>query len=235
MKTLGIVGGIAPESTIDYYRSIIATYRARVRDGSYPPLVINSIDLARLLSLIGEGRLTEVTAYLGTALDRLASAGADLGLLASNTPRIVFEDLQRRSPVPLISIVETVCAAARDLGLSQVGLFGTRFTMQGRFYPKVFEGHGIGLSVPTETEQTYIHDKYMGELVEGVFLEETRSHLLAIAARMKAESGIQGLILGGTELPLLLRDAPDIGLTFLDSTTLHVERAVALMLGDGAG
>jgi len=230
MKTLGIIGGIAPESTIEYYRLIIASYRARKPDGSYPPLIINSINLKKMLDLIGANELASVTEYLLGEVHKLSRAGADFGLLAANTPHIVFEDVQRESPIPLLSIVQTACEAVRGLGLKRVGLFGTRFTMQGHFYPEVFSRHGITLVVPDLDEQDYIHDKYMSELINGIFLPETREGLLQIVERLKERTDIQGLILGGTELPLILRDIDDRVIPFLDTTKIHAEYAVAQML-----
>jgi aspartate racemase len=230
MKTIGIVGGIGPESTIEYYRLMVAGYREQVKDGSYPSVLINSIDLKRMLELIAAGQLSEVTLYLLDEINKLARAGADIGLLAANTPHIVFDDLQRQSPIPLVSIVEAACEATHALGLTNVGLFGTRFTMQGRFYPEVFSRQGIALSVPDPDDQAYIHDKYMSELVNGVFLPETRQQLLTIVDRLKMKNHIQGLILGGTELPLILRDGDDGEIPFLDTTRIHVKRAVAQML-----
>jgi aspartate racemase len=114
--------------------------------------------------------------------------------------------------------------------LKKVGLFGTRFTMQGRFYAEVFSKHGIMLIVPDPVDQEYIHHKYMSELINGLFLPETREALLAIAERLKEKTDIQGLILGGTELPLILRDVTDSGIPFLDTTRIHIEYAVAQML-----
>jgi len=230
MKTVGIIGGIAPESTIEYYRLIISSYRERKRDGSYPAIIINSINMKKMLDLIAANELREVGDYLVGEVKKLAQAGADFGLLASNTPHIVFEDIQRQSPVPLVSIVEAVCEAAKALGLKRVGLFGTRFTMQGQFYTESFSRQGIKLVVPDPGDQDYIHEKYMSELVNGVFLGETRERLLAIVDRLKERAGIQGLILGGTELPLILRDAAGKGIPFLDTTRIHAERAVAQML-----
>jgi aspartate racemase len=229
MKVLGIIGGIAPESTVEYYRLIIASYRERKRDGSYPPVIVNSIDMKKMLDLIAAKELAGVTEYLLSEVKKLAQAGADLGLLASNTPHIVFEDIQRQSPLPLISIVEAACEATKALGIQKVGLFGTRFTMQGRFYTEVFSRQGIALIVPDLEDQDYIHEKYMSELVNGIFLVETRERLLAIVDRLKEKHGIQGLILGGTELPLILRDAAGRGIPFLDTTKVHVESAIAKM------
>ena len=230
MKTLGIIGGIAPESTIDYYRRIIALYREQRRDGGYPYILINSIDLKSMLDLIDSGNLAEVTEYLLAEVVKLAAAGADFALFASNTPHLVFEDIRQRSPIPLVSIVEATCEAALALGLKKVGLLGTRFTMQGGFYPKVFSAHRIEVVVPRSDERDYVHDRYMGELVHGVYRAETREQLLTIVERLRSQAGIQGLILGGTELPLLFRDGAQAGIPMLDTTQIHVERAVAYLL-----
>jgi aspartate racemase len=230
MKTLGIIGGIAPGSTMDYYRSIIELYRRRKQDGSYPPILINSIDMRKMLDLIAADELAAVTVYLAGEVDKLVKAGADFGLLASNTPHIVFDKIQSLSAIPLISIVEAACAAATELGIRKAGLFGTRFTMQGHFYAEAFARQGIEIIAPDLKDQHYIHDKYMNELVEGRVLDETRQGLLAVVDRLKSQKGIQGLILGGTELPLILKEATYKGVRFLDTTRIHVERAVEEML-----
>ena len=222
MKTIGIIGGIGPESTVEYYRFLIAAYREQKKDGSYPSIIINSIDLKKLLDLVQANDLPQVAEYLLDEVQKLAGAGADFGALASNTPHIVFDELRRRSPLPLISIVEATCEAAAALGLKKLGLFGTRFTMQGHFYPDVFSRAGIEVVAPAPDEQAYIHEKYMSELVPGNLLSETRDGLLKIADQLKEREGIQGLILGGTELPLILRDAKIPGLQFLDTTKIHV-------------
>ena len=245
MKTVGIIGGIGPESTIEYYRLIIAGYRERqsgtgvplvdghaqdARATGYPSIVINSIDLNRLIAWMNANELDNAAEYLVHEIERLACAGAHFGALASNTPHIVFDELQRRSPIPLLSIVESTCDAAQALGLKRVALFGTRFTMRGRFYPEVFSRADLTLVVPEEDEQAYIHEKYMKELLNNIFLPETRQHLLAIVDRMKARDNIEALILGGTELPLILRDSEHNGIPFLDTTKIHVERIVAELL-----
>src|SRR6185312_17368543 len=124
MKTVGIVGGIAPESTIEYYRQIIDAYRQHSSAGNYPSILINSINLTRMIELITANELSRVTEYLLAALDKLSRAGADFALLASNTPHIVFDEVRARSPLPLISIVEAACAEAEALGLKRTGLFG---------------------------------------------------------------------------------------------------------------
>jgi aspartate racemase len=230
MKIVGIVGGIGPESTIEYYRFLIEAYRERVRDGSYPTILIDSINMKNLVDLITANRLEEVTGHLAAEIERLAGAGADFALLAANTPHIVFDALRRCSRIPLISIVEAACEEARTRGWKRLGLFGTRFTMQAGFYQKVFGAAGIELTVPQADEQAYIHEKYMGELVNGVILPATRDRLLEIAKGMQERDGIEALVLGGTELPLILRDAGDGRIPFLDTTKVHVERVVAELL-----
>jgi len=230
MKLIGIVGGIGPESTIDYYRLFISTYRERRPDGGYPPVLINSIDLARALKLVSSNDLAGLAAYMLEEIRRLARAGATHGLLSSNTPHIVFDELRRASPIPLISIVETACRTAAERKLKRVGLFGTRFTMQGGFYQKVFARDGIAVAIPGPEDQEFIHDTYLNELVNGVVLAATRERYIAIARRMKREQDIEALILGGTELPLLLRDAIGIGMMLLDTARLHVEAAVSELL-----
>jgi len=229
MRRLGIIGGLGPESTVDYYQLIVATYRERTH-GSYPAIIINSIDLNKARDLVTANALAELTEYLVAEVQRLARAGADFGLLAANTPHIVFDDLRRQSPIPLLSIVEATCDAAKALGLKKAGLLGTRFTMQGRFFPDVFSRAAMTLAVPTEDEQTYVHDKYMDELVNGIFLPETREGLLEIIGRLRKRERIDGVILGGTELPLILRDVPGQDIPFLDTTQIHVRSAVAQIL-----
>jgi aspartate racemase len=230
MKTVGIIGGIGPESTIEYYRGIIAGYRERQNDGSYPSMIINSISLTVLVDLITANELDQAADHLVSELQKLAHAGVDFGVIAAGTPHIVFDEVRARSPIPLISIVEAACAAAAKLKLKRVALFGTKFTMQGTFYSDVFRRPGITLIVPNPTEQAYIHDKYMNDLVNGIILPETRARLLATLDSMKERDGVEGLILGGTELSLIIRDAEHNGMPILDTTKIHVERIVAEML-----
>src|SRR6266478_5454748 len=220
MKTVGIIGGIGPESTIEYYRGIIAGYRERQTDGSYPSIILNSINLTTMVDLITANELDAAANLLVGGLQTLARAGVDFGVIAAGTPHIVFDQVRERSPIPLISIVEATCDAAAKLKLKKIALFGTKFTMQGRFYPDVFAKSGIKLEVPDANEQTYIHDKYMNDLVNGIILPETRDRLLAILDSMKERDGVEALILGGTELSLIIKDAEHDGTPILDTTKI---------------
>ena len=230
MKTLGMIGGVGPESTIDYYSKIIALYRERKPDGSYPSFLINSVDLEKGRAMVEANDWPGLTKYLIEEIEKLVKAGADFGLIAANTPHIVFDEVARESTIPLISIVEATCAAAKARGLKKLGLFGTRYTMQATFFPKVFSKAEIELVVPEPADQDYIHKKYFDELVVGKFLPETRAGLFSIVDRLKAKIDIDGVILAGTELPLILRDAAHNGIPLLDTTKIHVEAAVAEML-----
>jgi aspartate racemase len=230
MKTAGLIGGLGPESTVDYYQSIIKLYRERKPDGSYPSLIINSIDVEKARKLIESDQLAELARYLSAEVNRLAAAGADFAVITANTPHLVFDDVQRQSALPLISIVQATCDAARALGLKKLALLGTRFTMQGHFYSDVFSAAQIALVVPGESEQAFIHEKYIGELLIGSFLPETRQRILDVAVRMTAEEGVEAVVLAGTELPLLLRDAGGHGIRFLDTTQIHVNAVVDNLL-----
>jgi aspartate racemase len=231
MKIIGMIGGIGPESTIDYYRRLLDCAQKRNPGGPALQIIINSIDLQKGLDLLERNQLDELTEYIVPEVMRLQSAGAEFGFLAANSPHIVFGNIARRSPVPLLSIVEATCAEAKARGFRKLGLFGTRFTMHGRFYPDVFTREGVQLTVPTADEQDYIHDKYINELIPGKFLPETRDGLLAIATRMKKQDGIQALVLGGTELPLILTDSALLGIPFLDTTQIHVNAILERAMG----
>lgn len=230
MKTLGIVGGIGPESTIEYYRFILDGYRARVPDGSAPHLVIDSIDVNRGIAMLEANDLAALADYVAESVERLTRAGAEIALMAANTPHIVFEEVARRATIPMISLVQAARDRGLALGFRKLGLLGTGFTMRGRFYPEVFERAGIELVAPDEEEKEFIHRAYLGELLKNKFLPETRERILAVVNRLREQHGIEAVILAGTELPLLLRGAEPEGLPFLDTTLIHVEAAVNAIL-----
>ncbi len=224
-----MIGGLGPESTVDYYKMIIARWRERKGNKGYPEFVIVSLDVDKGIELVDGGRLGELADYLADGVEKLARAGADFGFFAANTPHIVFDEVQRRSKIPLISIVGATAERAKALGLKKVGLFGTGFTMRGRFFPEEFRRAGIGLVAPKEPEIAFIHEKYLGELLIGKFLPETRAGITKIAQRMKSDEGVEAIVLAGTELPLLLREAQS-DIQFLDTTEIHVEAVVEELL-----
>jgi aspartate racemase len=225
-----MIGGVGPESTIDYYKNIIALYRERQPDGSYPQFVINSVDLTKGINFLNANDLTGMADFLLKEIEKLPRAGAEFGIIAANTPHIIFDEVAPKSPIPLISIVEATCAHAKARKLKRLALFGTRYTMQADFYQKVFAREGIDLVVPDPKDQDYIHEKYFSELVPGNFLPETRAGLLAIVDRVKTKDDIDGVILAGTEIPLILRGESHNGVALLDTGKIHCASAVAEML-----
>lgn len=229
MKTVGLVGGIGPESTIVYYRTIISLYRERHPGPTYPRIVINSIDSSEMLGHMGAGRLDDLTTLLGAAIDGLARAGADVALVAANTPHIIFDALRAQSPLPLISIVEATCRFASQARLKRLGLLGTRFTMEGSFYRDVLGGAGIAVVSPNRADRDYVHEKYMTELFNGSVLPATREGLLRVVDRMREVNAIDGLVLGGTELSLIFGDLRGLGIPVLDTAKIHAAEAVSAL------
>jgi aspartate racemase len=173
------------------------------------------------LSLAANDRAGYV-AYLLGSLRRLAGAGVDFAVLTANTPHLVFDELAAKSPVPLLSIVEACAVEASHQGLTRLGLLGTRFTMEARFFAEVFARHGIAVVSPGERDRVALHQLYVEQLLCGEFREETRRELIVMVERLRDHEHIDGVILGGTELTLLLRDETIVGLPALDTTALHV-------------
>jgi aspartate racemase len=224
MATAGLVGGLGPESTIDYYRRILEAWE-REDPSTSPSIVIDSLDVRVALDLVERNRPALVE-YLLASLGRLAGAGADFAAMTANTPHIVFDELAARTPLPLLSIVEVCAAEARRRELRQLLLLGTRFTMEAPFYPEVCARYGVIVVAPDDAERRWLHDRYVGELLKGDFRDETREQAIALVARLRDERQVDGVILGGTELPLLLRDEVIAGLPALDTTALHVAAIV---------
>jgi aspartate racemase len=224
MKTVGIVGGLGPESTIEYYRRILDAWE-REDPSTAPSIVIDSLDVRLALRLVDSDR-SALTEYLLASLRRLAGAGVDFAAMTANTPHIVFDELAARSPVPLLSIVEVCAQEAQRRSLGRLALLGTRFTMEAAFYPLVCARYGIAVVMPHEADRAWIHERYVGQLLRGEFRDDTRREFTSLVSRLQDEEGIDGIILGGTELPLLLSSALIADVPALDTTALHVAAIV---------
>ncbi len=224
MTTVGMIGGLGPESTIDYYRRILAAWE-REDPSTAPSIVIDSLDVRRALRLVESDRPALIE-YLLASLRRLAGAGADFAVMTANTPHIVFDDVSAQSPVPLVSIVEVCAEDAQRRGLTRLGLLGTRFTMDGPFYPAVCARHGIAVVTPKDADRAWVHERYVGQLLKGEFRDDTRQEFTLLVSCLRDEEGIDGIILGGTELPLLLPQPVIADVPALDTTALHVAAIV---------
>ena len=230
-RLFGVVGGTGPESTIDYYRRFLATWRRRGPDGTYPRIIINSVEGGSVIRALGEGRLDDVADVLSDAVGRLAAAGAGAALLGSNASHLTFGTVAERSPIPLIHIVDVTRDAAVGAGHRRLGLFGARFVVESTLYPDRFRGSGIDIVTPDEADRAWIGRIYLEELVRGVILDATRDRLVEMATGLRDRDGIDGLILGGTELALILPEPSYAGLPILNTAQIHVEAAVDWLLG----
>jgi aspartate racemase len=224
----GIVGGMGPESTLDYYRLMVEHYRDG-RDTGYPALTIDIVDLDPILRFLEAGNRKGLADYVLDSIDRLVRAGCTFAALTSNTSHVVFSEVAARSPIPLVSIVEAAADRATDLGLRRPALLATSFTVKAGFYQDVFGRRGLTILTPSPDEQAYLHQKYMDELVHGIVRDDTRAAFVRMANRLAKEEGADGLILGGTEIPLLLRGAQGIEIPIIDTTLVHVKRLVQMM------
>jgi len=224
MTTVGIVGGLGPESTIDYYRRILAVWE-REDPSTAPSIVIDSLDVQRALRLVATDR-DALIEYLLASVRRLTGAGADFIAMTANTPHIVFDELAARSSVPLLSIVEVCAEEAHRRGLRRLALLGTRFTMEAPFYPAVCARHGIAVVTPNDADRAWAHDRYVGQLLKGEFRDDTREEFVALIGRLRDDAKIDGVILGGTELVLLLPSPTVADVPALDTTALHVAAIV---------
>lgn len=231
MTSVGLVGGIGPESTIDYYRRILAGWE-RDAPGTSPSIVIDSLDVRLGLRLVENDRPAFID-YLVASVQRLAAAGVDFVAMTANTPHVVFDEIATRATVPLLSIVETCAEEAARRGLKRLALFGTRFTMEASMYPEVFARSGMAVIAPSDAERAIVHDRYVNQLLNGEFREDTRQELLSLIGRLRDEEQIDGVILGGTELTLLLKSPVLAGLPALDTTGLHVAAIVEWLRGGG--
>ena len=158
-------------------------------------------------------------------MEALKRAGAEFAAIASNTPHIVFDEVQARSPLPLVSIVEETCRKAKALGFKKPGLLGTGFTMRADFYRKVFSREGLPLAVPDEADIDLIHKRLFTEIELGIIKDSTRKELVDIIGSIVKKDGLDSIILGCTELPLIL-DKAGYGVPVLDTTQIHVDAIV---------
>jgi aspartate racemase len=221
---VGLVGGIGPESTIDYYRRILGAWDERF-PRSAPAMVIDSLDAMRVLRLAADDRAALATYVLGS-VKRLEGAGAHFAVITSNTTHVVFDDVAARCSIPLISIVETCADEAARLKLERCVLIGARFTMEAPLYPKAFARRGLEIVVPDEVDRAWIHERYVSQLLKGDIRDETRAEFVSLIQRLHEQLVLDAVILGGTELPLLLRAPTIAGVPTLDTTGLHVAAIV---------
>ena len=229
MKKLGLVGGTGPESTVLYYKAVIDGVQRSEGAKTLPEVTIESLSVFEVLGYCSRGNLDGLAAYLTAAVGNLAAAGAEVASLTALTPHIVFDRLRDVSPIPLVSAVEATRDAAVADGASTLALLGTEPTMTEDFFSGPLREAGLQVLVPNADEIAWIQDKIVTELEYGVVNDQTRDGLVRIVQRL-ADAGAQRVILGCTELPLILDDAVS-PIPCLDPVPIHTRALVAAITG----
>lgn len=226
MKKIGLIGGLGPEATVDYYKEIVKSFSAENEDLNYPEIIVYSVNMSEFIGLMKQKEYGKATAYLLDKIKALKSAGADFAAITANTPHLLFDEIEKKSPLPLISIVEATSREALKRNLKRTGLFGTEFTMNAQFYPDVFKKNGIEVVMPNQREKEIINQKLFSEIELGIFKDDTRNLLIDIIKKMVDEQQIDSIILGCTEFPLILKKTNYCGIPVLNTTKIHVNEIV---------
>jgi aspartate racemase len=230
MKTIGLLGGMSWESSIEYERLINTEMRRRLGGVRSADLLIRSYDFGEIEALQAAGDWDAAGALLAADARRLQDAGADLIVLCTNTMHLVADVIEEAIAVPFLHLADTTAAAVAAAGLETVGLLGTRFTMEKEFYRDRLESHGLEVIVPEEPDLTTVHDVIYEELVQGRVVDASRQLYLEIVDRL-VDRGAQGVIAGCTEIELLVTPA-DIDIPYFPTTRLHALAAVEAALQD---
>lgn len=228
MKTIGILGGLGPEATADYYKEIIKGFNRVNKSGTldYPEIIVYSVTMSRFIKLLEDKLYSQAVDYLVTCINRIKLAGAEFAVISANTPHLLFDEIQSKVELPLISIVEVCAQKAKSIGVKNCALFGTKFTMQNDFYSRIFKMNNIEIVVPPKTQIDFINSKLFNELELGIFKDETKQELLNIVKYLVDFQKIDSVILGCTEFPIMFQEAEYLGIPFLNTTQLHVEAII---------
>ncbi len=223
-KRIGILGGMSPESTIEYYQYLTHAYTQRFGDYGYPDIIIYSVSFQPYVDWPNEDRWDLVAQGLSQAAQRLEAAGADFIVIATNTMHLVLDQVQASLHVPVLSLLDVVGEAVLAKGFKTVGLLGTRFTMEKNLYQDALALKGIAVLIPDADAREVVNRVIYDELVAGQIRAESRAAYVDIIKKLAAR-GAQGVILGCTEIPLLVSEA-DAGLPLFDTTLIHAEAAL---------
>jgi aspartate racemase len=229
-KRIGILGGMSPESTIEYYQHITRSYTAQFGDYGYPEVLIYSVSFQPYVDWPQQERWDLVAKGLGKAGRCLEAAGADFLLIATNTMHLVVDQVRAAVSIPVLSMLDVVADACLARGFLTVGLLGTRFTMEKSFYQDALARKGLEVLVPDAEDRARVNRVVYDELVAGDIRAESRADFVSVIQRL-ADCGAEAVILGCTEIPLLVRDQ-DVDVPLLDTTVLHAEAALAYAVSE---
>lgn len=228
MKKLGILGGMGPESTLLYYKEIASAFREKDKNGYFPALTIETVNMYEMLGYCKAGEYEALADYLSKGIHNLEKAGADFAVLASNTPHVVFDVLKERANIPLLSIVEPTYQEIKKQGLKKVAWLGIRFSMEQPYFKKMFVENGIAVVVPNEAERIYIDKVIAEELEFGIVNADSKKKVDAIIKRLISEDEIKGIIMGCTELPLMY-EGEKLPVPVFDTLKYHIQGIVEYM------
>lgn len=224
MRTIGLVGGMSWESTLEYYR--IINQRVKEKAGGFhsAKIVLYSVDFQEVESRQHEGRWEELTVLMIDAAQRVERAGAELLVICTNTMHMMADRVQNSIRIPLLHIADVTAEAVKSRSLARVGLLGTRFTMEQDFYKgRLRKRHGLEVMIPEEKDRELIHAILYDELCLGQIKEKSKKIFQEIISRLK-DGGAQGIILGCTEIPLLVKQE-DYEIPLFDTTAIHARAA----------
>lgn len=219
MEHIGIVGGLSPESTIEYYRLICEEYNKRTGGWNFPQITIRSLNLQEIADLFMADKWDDMADVIVSAISDLQRAGADFAAIATNTPHNAYERIREYSPLEVLSIMDATAQEIKKDGFETVGLLGTKQTMEYGFFQRTFAKCGIEAITPDEIDRKYVNDVIWNELVIGKISDESREGYKGIIDRL-VQRGAKGIILGCTEIPLLIKPSNSPVKTY-DTTTIH--------------
>jgi len=229
MKLLGLIGGMSWENTIEYYRVINEIVKSELGGWSSAKIFLYSVNFDEILSLQNQGKWNEITEIIIDISKKLESAGCSCIVMCSNTIHKIADELEREISIPLLHVIDETAKAIKLKNLSTVGLLGTRFTMEGGFYVnRLQDRHKINVILPDKEEKDYINEAIYNEFAQGQFLNSTKSKFLQIIKKLKI-TGAKGIILGCTEIPLLI-NSKDVDVPLFDTLKIHLEAAVKFAL-----
>ncbi len=230
MKTIGLLGGMSWQSTTQYYRLANELVAARLGGFHSAQCLLYSVDFATIERMQKDDRWDDAGALLASAAKDIEAGGADLLLICTNTMHRVYDQIADAVSIPVLHVVDVTAAAIRNAGLSTIGLLGTAFTMEQSFYRDRLASSGLDVVTPDDDERALVHRVIFDELCHGVIRDESREAFVGVITRL-VERGAQGVILGCTELELLL-SSDDADVPLFPTTRLHIEAAVDQALAD---
>ena len=223
MKSIGIIGGLSPESTILYYKTIIEEYRRKFKDENYPNIIIYSVNFGKFTKLISEGK-DEAAEMLVEAAKSLEKAGASCILIAANTPHMLLNYIKARVETPIISIVDALAEELKKDNVKTVGLLGTKFTLTKPFYIEGLRKHGINALTPQPEDIELVNKIIYQELVRGIVRSESKKQLVKVIEKL-IDNGAQGIALACTELPLLITGKVN-NIKLYNTAKIHATKAL---------